>query len=67
MSSSSSFQSSSSLLLHAQPVIDTFLALPLYARILTFVVGVPAIAIALNVASQLVRRSPLLTGCEADS
>jgi hypothetical protein len=66
MSSSTSFQSSSSLLLHIQPVIDTFLTLPLYARVLTFVIGLPAIAIALNVASQLVGlpRSPRMDSAD---
>jgi hypothetical protein len=51
---SSSIQSSS-LLLHLQPVIDTFLGLPVYARVLSILIGFPAIAIALNVLSQVVR------------
>jgi hypothetical protein len=39
----------------AQPVLDTFLDLPLYARVLSLIIGFPTIAIALNVLSQLVR------------
>jgi hypothetical protein len=39
----------------AQPVLDTFLDLPLYARVLSIIIGFPTIAIALNVLSQLVR------------
>jgi hypothetical protein len=38
----------------AQPVLDTFLDLPLYARVLSILIGFPTIAIALNVLSQLV-------------
>ena len=47
--------SSSSLLLHLRPVMDTFLDLPLYARVLSILIGFPTIAITLNVLSQLVR------------
>jgi hypothetical protein len=45
----------------AQPVLDTFLDLPLYARVLSIIIGFPTIAIALNVLSQLVRldQSPM--------
>ena len=38
----------------AQPLLDTFLDLPLYARVLSIIIGFPTIAIALNVLSQLV-------------
>lgn len=38
-----------------RPVLDAFLALPTYIQVLSVVIGVPALAIALNVFSQLVR------------
>lgn len=40
-----------------RPVMDAFTALPVYLQVLVLLIGVPALAIALNVASQLV--SPL--------
>lgn len=41
----------------AQPLLDTFLELPVYARVLSIIIGFPTIAIALNVLSQVVRFS----------
>jgi len=38
----------------AQPLLDTFLDLPLYIRVLSIIIGFPTIAIALNVLSQVV-------------
>lgn len=38
----------------AQPILDTFLELPLYVRVLSIIIGIPTIAIALNVLSQVV-------------
>ena len=42
-----------------RPVMDAFTALPTYLQVLVLLIGVPALAIALNVASQLVRPLPL--------
>lgn len=42
-----------------RPVMDAFSALPVYLQVLVLLIGVPALAIALNVASQLV--SPIFS------